>query len=123
MDLEKLNKNDLYSLSMFLLYKLTDVKEYSIIGELPYILDRKDLINFCNYFGGRTIKVPTLAELYNLMNVVQLYQYVNVDKIPYNDAITKIGFKKSELKRVHQIYLELIDILDKYNFSRGNDNV
>ena len=57
----KFKDKDTYSLAMFILYKLTNIPEYSINGELPYILDKKNLLNFCNYFGGRTIRVPTLT--------------------------------------------------------------
>ncbi len=110
---------DIYSLVLFSLFKLVDSPEYSTIGELPYILDKKNLLNLCTYFGGRTIKIPTVAELYSVMNVLLLYQYVKVDGIDYDEAVAKIGYKQSELNNIKKFYNSICDILDNYNFNRG----
>lgn len=117
-NINNLKDTDVYSLSMFILYKLTDIQEYSINGELPYILDKKSLLNFCNYFGGRTIKVPTLSELHSIMYLVLLYQYTKIDNIPYDEAIKLIGYKSSELRNVKSAYNKVCEVLDKYNFGR-----
>lgn len=115
-------EDDIYSLAMFTLYKLVDIPEYSILSELPYILDKKSLLKFCNYFGGRTIKVPTLYELNSILHLILLYQYVKFDGIPYEDAVIQIGYKSSELRKVKSSYNMLCDILDKYNFNRGKNS-
>lgn len=115
-NLKDLKSVDIYSVLMFVLYKLTDVDGYSIMGELPYILDKNSLLNFCNYFGGRTIKVPTLNELYATMHLILLYQYTKIDNIPYDAAVKLIGFKSSELRNVKASYNKICEILDKYQF-------
>lgn len=117
--LDSLKDTDVYSLSMFVLFKLTDIPEYSINGELPYILDKKNLLNFCTYFGGRTIKVPTIDELYSVMYLVLLYQYTKIDGIDYDEAVSRIGYKSSELRGVKVAYNKICSILDKYDFNRG----
>ena len=43
-DLSILKNADLYSLSMFMLYQLTDIPEYTVVSELPYILDRENTL-------------------------------------------------------------------------------
>ena len=101
---------------MFVLYKLTDIPEYSINGELPYILDKKSLLNFCNYFGGRTIKIPTIEELYSMMNLLMLYQYVNIENKSYEESIKLIGYDSKDLRKVKKAYLQLCDVLKNYNF-------
>ena len=116
-----LKETDMYSLAMFVLFKLRDIKEYSIVSELPYVLDKTNMLNFCTYFGGRTIKVPTVSELYNIINVILLYQYVNIDNIPYDEAVEKIGFKSSELRNVKIIYNKIGQVLKQYNFGRGKN--
>lgn len=116
--LDCLKDTDIYSLAMFALYKLTDIPEYSIVGELPYILDKKNLVNFCTYFGGRTIKVPTLDELYSMMYLVLLYQYTKIDGVEYDEAVKMIGFKSSELRQVKSAYVKVCKVLEKYNFGR-----
>lgn len=117
-NLKDLKSMDIYSMSMFILYKLTNIDEYSILGELPYILDKDSLLNFCNYFGGRTIKVPTLNELHSVMYLVLLYQYTKIDNVPYNEAVKMIGFKSSELRNVKISYNKICEILDKYQFGK-----
>ena len=116
--LDTLKDTDVYALSMFVLYKLVDVKEYSIIGELPYVLDKTNLLNFCNYFGGRTIKGPTMSELYSVMYLLLLYQYTKIEGKTYDEAISIIGYKSSELRHVKSAYNKLCKILDTYNFER-----
>jgi hypothetical protein len=116
--INNLKDADVYSLSMFALYKLIDVPEYSVIGELPYILDKKNLLNLCNYFGGRTIKIPTLNELHSTMYLLLLYQYTKIEGKPYEDAVKLIGYKSSELRQVKTAYTKLCKVLDNYNFGR-----
>lgn len=110
---------DIYSMSMFVLYKLTSIPEYSVVGELPYILDKKNLLDFCNYFGGRTIKVPTLNELHSMMYLLLLYQYTKIEGKSYDEAIKLIGYKSSELRSVKTAYNRVCEVLDKYNFGRS----
>lgn len=116
--LDTLKDVDIYSLSMFALYKLVDVKEYSVIGELPYILDKKNLLNLCEYFGGRTIKIPTVRELHSIMYLLLLYQYTKIDGMEYEDAVKLVGYDSSELRSVKTAYNKLCKVLDEYNFNR-----
>lgn len=114
-DLTTLKEPDLYSLSMFTLYKLVDIPEYSSISELSYILDKNNLLKLCEYFGGLTIKIPTLDELYSIMNLLLLYQYINIDKIPYEKAIKLIGFKFEDNYKIKSAYSHLCTILNNYD--------
>lgn len=120
-NLETFKDVDLYSLSMFTLYKLTEVEEYSILGELPYILDKKNLIDLCTYFGGRTIRIPTVAELNSMMYLLLLYQYTKIDGVDYDEAVKLIGYDSSELRKVKVGYRKLCKVLEKYNFGRSKN--
>lgn len=115
-DLNSFKDIDVYSLSMFVLYKLTNIPEYSAISELPYILDKKNLLNLCEYFGGRTIKIPTTEELYSLLHLLLLYQYVNIENMEYNEAITILGYNSKELRKVKSAYNKLCKVLSNYSF-------
>ncbi|WP_300924659.1 hypothetical protein [uncultured Clostridium sp.] len=114
-DILTLKDTDIYSLSMFALYKLIDVPEYSAISELPYILDRFNMLKLCEYFGGRTIKIPTTDELYSIMTLLLLYQYVNIEGKSYDEAIKLIGYESKDLRKVKSIYNKLCKILDNYD--------
>lgn len=111
-----LQNTDTYSLSMFALYKLTEIPEYSAISELPYILDKPNMLKLCEYFGGRTIKIPTTDELYSLMNLLLLYQYVNIENINYQEAVKMVGYQSNQLRQVKKMYNQLCKVLEKYNF-------
>lgn len=113
-DLSFLNSTDIYSLSMFTLYKLSQVPEYSAISELPYILDKDNMLKLCKYFGGRTIRIPTIEELYSLMNILLLYQYTNIEGKTYDEATALIGYETKDLRKVKTTYKKLCDILNKY---------
>lgn len=113
-----LKETDIYSLLLFALFKIKDIPEYSSISELAYVLDRTNLLNFCEFFGGTTIKVPTISELKEVLNSLLLYQYVNLDGMNYDDAIKLVGNETGELKKVRANYNKMCEILNKYNFSQ-----
>ena len=114
-EIKKLKDIDLYSLSMFMLFKFTEVSEFAAISEIPYILDKDNTLRLCQYFGGRTIKIPTIDELYSMMSILLLYQYVNIDGKKYSEAVELIGFSSRELRKVKTAYTKLCKILNNYN--------
>lgn len=72
-DLDLLKETDIYSMALFILYKFMEVPEYSSLCELPYILDKENLLKLCQYFGGQTIKIPTVLEFKGILNAILLY--------------------------------------------------
>lgn len=115
-ELEKLKKRDIYSLMLFALYKLRDVPEFSSLSELAYILDKDNLLKLCEYFGGLTVKIPTIEELESILCSLLLYQYVNIDRMNYSDAIELLGKNSGELRKIKSDYIKIVDILREYNF-------
>lgn len=115
-DFTVFKEDDMLSISMFLLYKLVDSPDYSILGELPYILDKTNLLNLCAYFGGRTIKVPTLQELNSVLKLLMLYQYNKVEKIPYSEALKKLDIKNDKKGIIDKAYSNICNTLDMFNF-------
>lgn len=117
-ELNNLREVDTYSMILFVLYKMSEIEEYSTLGELAYVLDKQSLLNLCEYFGGMTIKIPTIKELEGLINSIMLYQYIEFEGMSYEDAIKKVGFSSSDLRKVKKDYLKLSKILDSYTFAR-----
>lgn len=105
---------DIYSLSMFALYKLSEIPEYTAISELPYVLDEDNMLKLCQYFGGRVIKIPTVEELHSLMYLLLLYQYVNIDGMSYDKAVELIGYESTSLRKVKSAYIKLCKVLKNY---------
>lgn len=116
-ELLKLKQTDIYSLMLFALFKIKDIPEYSSLSELVYILDKESLLKLCEYFGGTTIKIPTIDELETVLYALILYQYVNIEKIEFNQALEMITEKTSEIRKVRDTYNELLVLLDKYTFN------
>lgn len=115
-DLAVLGTSDTYSMAMFMLYKLIEDPEYSAISELPYILDKDNLLSLCTYFGGKTIKIPTLSELSSILHIILIYQYVHVNKMGFEDAVKLAGYTNVDLRKVKHIYNKLSKVLENYDF-------
>lgn len=112
---------DMWSLIFFALYKLKDIPEYSTISEMAYVLDKDNLLKLCEYFGGLTIKIPTIDELELLVHSLVLYQYVNIDGMDYEKAIEIVGKDSIDLRAVKSGYIKICEILSKYKFSPRGD--
>ena len=50
------------------------------------------------------------------MNLLLLYQYVNIDGIKYEDALKLIGYDSKDLRNVKHIYTKICEVLNKYDF-------
>ena len=100
---------------------MTDVPEYSSLSELAYVLDKDSMLNLCEMFGGQTITIPTIDEIESLVHSLLLYQYVKIDKMDYDKAISLIGHESSELRQVKSKYQSLCKVLDNYTFKSRSD--
>lgn len=108
-DVSKLKTNDIFSIALFLLYKMRDVPEYSTLSELCYVLDKDSLISLCEFFGGTTIKVPTIDELKVSLYALSLYQTCKSDS---GSLATKLStVPKQYRSQVKSAYYALSDIM------------
>lgn len=114
-DLDIFKDNDVYSLAMFLLYKLIDDPKYSTLSELVYILDKKNLLELCQYFGGLTIKIPTLEEIRSMLSLLMLYERVNIEGMPYDEAVKKSEYELSNTLKTKEIYSQICSIMKEYD--------
>ena len=116
-NIDTLKKRDVYSLMLFVLYKLRDIPEYSAISELAYVLDKDNLLKLCEYFGGITLTIPTIEELESIIHSLLLYQYLDIENMQYQDAIKLLDCDTESLRKVKSDYKKLVKILDKYSFN------
>lgn len=103
---------------MFALFKLRDIPEYSSLSELAYVLDRENMLKLCEYFGGLTIRIPTIDELESILYSLVLYQKVKIEGMEYSDAVELLGKNSSDFRRIKSDYLKICDILDNYQFTK-----
>lgn len=119
-NLDDLQLSDIYSLMLFLLYKIDDVPEYATLSELCYLLDGNNLIRLITYFAGKTITIPSEEDFTILINALLLYQYVNIDDMPFatgTEKLQNLTFKQKE--DVIALYLKIIPIIKEYNIDRS----
>lgn len=119
-NLNNLHLSDIYSLMLFILYKIQDIPEYAVLSELCYLLDGSNLTRLLTYFAGKTITIPTEEEFVNLTNALLLYQYVNLENSSLPDAQAKLNVHgKKQLEMVTNLYLKILPIINSYNIDRG----
>ena len=122
--LEELSKTDVYSMMLFVLYKRNDLPEYSTLSELCYLLDNKSLMNLLEYYGGKTITIPTKEEMKDVLNALLLYQLINIEGKEYKDAVEEINSPEYNENKTLEIYKKVVEIMEKYTFiSREGGNV
>lgn len=56
-----------------LMQPLHDVEDFSWLPELFSIIGHESLIRLCKYAGGETIRIPTLYQLSDSIDALQLY--------------------------------------------------
>lgn len=119
-DFDKLHLSDIYSLMLFVLFKIRDIPEYSVLSEMCYILDGNNMTRFLAYFAGKTIKIPTEKEFATLANALLLYQYINIDGDTLVIAQGKLGdLTKKQLEEITDLYIKLLPVMKEYNINRS----
>ncbi len=120
-DINNLHLSDIYSLMLFVLFKVQEIPEYAVTSELCYLLDGANMTRLLTYFAGRTVKFPTEADLAIVTNALLLYQYINLDGDTFVSAQNKLGDKltKKEMDKVTELYVQLLPIMKQYNIDRS----
>lgn len=117
--LNELKEKDIWTFILFLLYKTKDIPEYSSLSQLCYILNKDELFKLCEYFGGTTIKIPTLDELEIIVYSLLLYQYVEIENKPMQDAMDIVLNKapKKYKNKIITLYSQIEELVKNYNFT------
>ena len=113
---------DIYTLMLFTLSELRNVSEYKTLSECAYILDKESLLKFFQYFGGMTIKVPTIDDMQLIINTLLVYQYVNEDGLDFATAVDVVKDNNKMCKistsAIRDCYATISQVLNKYDFAR-----
>ena len=118
--LNNLKESDMWNFILFTLFKLRELPEYSAISELAYVLDKQNLINLCEYFGGLTVTIPTIDDLEITIQALLVYQYVECDHVSFEEAIKKLNTQDVNYRKIKNTYLKIKELLTSYSFkSRG----
>lgn len=115
-ELDKLSTPDIYSMMLFVLYKSTEIPEYSSLSQLAYILDKDSLLKLCEFYGGLTIKVPTISQLENLLEGLLMYQLIDIEHQDFEEVSQQFE------KGVKNSYFQIKEILKNYKFNSGRNS-
>ena len=116
--LEQLDKKDIYSLILFILYKLKEVPEYATLSELVYILDNENFIKLINYYGGKTIKIPALSELSNVLNALVVYERQQNTDQKLTEILNDLEIEDRNKSEVIAALSKISSIMEEYDFRR-----
>ena len=116
-ELKKLKEVDIWSLMLFVLYNFQKIPEYSSLSELAYIVDEKTLLKLCEYFGGQTITIPTIDQLEETIYAMLLYQYTDIEHIPFDEALLLLRVNKNQEKSIKNCYKALKYVLSNYEIT------
>lgn len=117
--LDKLQSNDIYSLMLFVLYKLTETNEYSSLSQLSYILDKDNMLKLCEYFGGTTLYIPKIEELENVLTALLLYECVDIEHKDFDTCLSEIDIPSRKKSQLIKCYEVVKNVLKDYNFNSG----
>ena len=119
-DLNNLHLSDIYSLMLFVLFKVQEIPEYALTSELCYLLDGANMTRLLTYFAGKTVTFPTESEMTVVTNALLMYQYINIDGETFTNAQNKLGkLTKREKDAVTELYVKLLPIMKQYNIDRS----
>jgi hypothetical protein len=119
-NLNNLHLSDIYSLMLFILFKVQDIPAYALTSELCYLLDGANMTRLLTYFAGKTVTFPTESEMTVVTNALLMYQYINIDGETFTAAQNKLGkLTKKEKDEVTELYVQLLPIMKQYNIDRS----
>lgn len=113
-ELDNLRETDIWSLLLFVLFKMHDLPEYSTLSELSLILDKCSFLKLCEYFGGLTIKIPSINDLEVLLNSLILYKEVDLENKDLETLLD--AFEATKRKSISDTYIKMRSILSNYDF-------
>ncbi len=119
-ELNSLNKEDIYSLMLFTMYKIKDNPDYLTLIELCYILDGDNLNKFLRYFGGMTITVPESKDLRLMLQALRLYQFVNLEKGSFEEGLKGSVTEEFSADEIKGFYTKICEVVSEYDFTRDN---
>ena len=119
-ELNTLKNEDIYSLMLFTLYQCRNTNEYSSLSELAYILDEKNLLSLCEYYGGTTITIPKIEDLELLLCGISVFKAVHLDHMDMEDSLEKYKNSKFSLEDIKMTYLKVSETMSSFKFG-GQD--
>ena len=117
-EINKFKTKDIYSLMLYILYKVSDDPQYSTLSQLSYILNKEDLLKLCSYYGGLTIKIPSIDELELMLNALFVFYEVDIQKQDMTKTLNNFQTTISERYKIKKAYSAIKNTLKDIDFSK-----
>lgn len=117
-EINKFKTKDIYSLMLYVLYKISDDPQYSTLSELSYVLNKEDLLKLCSYYGGLTIKIPSIDELELMLNALFVFYEVDIQKQDMTKTLNNFQTTISERYKIKKAYSTIKNTLKDIDFSK-----
>ena len=117
-EINKFKTKDIYSLMLYILYKISDDPQYSTLSQLSYILNKEDLLKLCSYYGGLTIKIPSIDELELILNALFVFYEVDIQKQDMTKTLNNFQTTISERYKIKKAYSAIKNTLKDIDFSK-----
>lgn len=117
-EINKFKTKDIYSLMLYILYKVSDDPQYSTLSQLSYILNKEDLLKLCSYYGGLTIKIPSIDELELMLNALFVFYEVDIQKQDMTKTLNGFQTTISERYKIKKAYSAIKNTLKDIDFSK-----
>ena len=117
-EINKFKTKDIYNLMLYILYKVSDDPQYSTLSQLSYILNKEDLLKLCSYYGGLTIKIPSIDELELMLNALFVFYEVDIQKQDMTKTLNNFQTTISERYKIKKAYSAIKNTLKDIDFSK-----
>lgn len=117
-EINKFKTKDIYNLMLYILYKVSDDPQYSTLSQLSYILNKEDLLKLCSYYGGLTIKIPSIDELELMLNALFVFYEVDIQKQDMTKTLNNFQTTISERYKIKKAYSVIKNTLKDIDFSK-----
>ena len=86
-----LDKKETYALMLSAIYASEADSNYRLLADLMYLLDDKAFKEFLTLFEGQTIRIPTIAELTEMLKALTIYTYKDIHGLSWKDVAKLVG--------------------------------
>ena len=115
--LDTMTSDDVYTLLLFVLYKLEDDPDYMVLSRLIYLFDKTTLLKLCEIFGGTTITIPKISDIEDVVCALNLYNNVDIKHMDKDTEIDKLKGGYISCKKIVSIYDKMKEVLSDYNLT------
>ena len=121
--LERMGEMDVYSMLLYMLFRLKDDPKYSTLSMLVWALDKESLLNFLRLFDGQEIKVPDMKDLMTVITVLQLYHMVNLNGMELEEAISRVVTDEIPHNELMELYARACNVMGELVAEGGTFHV